>query len=311
MMGAGVVFGATVPAYNSSGELMRPTDYRSWVFLTSGVGMTYGPAVALARNAPPLFDNVFVTREAYQAFLESGKWPDKTMFVLEVRYSQSHGSINKGGNFQTDVAAIEMAVKDEQKFPEKWAYFDFRTRGGVSVGSAKALDKNAGCFACHTANGAVENTFTQFYPTLLEVAQAKHTVKPSFQPWAPSPARVYHLIDSGEWPKAQAALEVARKEDPEALAGREATMNQLAYQLLGANKKAEAVGLLQYAQTVYPNSSNLADSLSEMLEASGRKPEAVDAARRALKLLETDTETAAERKERVGKAARDRIARLQ
>jgi tetratricopeptide (TPR) repeat protein len=311
MMTAGVAFAAAVPAYNGSGELIRPTDYREWVYLSSGVGMTYGPAAALAASAPPVFDNVFVTREAYRAFIESGKWPDKTMFVLEIRYSQSHGSINKGGNFQTDVAAVEMAIKDEQKFPEKWAYFNFPTRGGVAAASAKALGKNAGCFACHTANGAVENTFVQFYPTLLEVAQAKHTVKASFQPWTPSPARVFHLTEAGEWPKAREALDVARKDDPEAIAGREASLNQIAYQLLAANKKPEAVEVLKYAQSVYPTSSNLADSLSELLEASGRKAEAVDEARRTLKLIETDTTTPAERKERVAKAARDRIARLQ
>jgi tetratricopeptide (TPR) repeat protein len=311
IMVTGFAIAAAVPTYNEKGELIRPTDYREWVYLTSGLGMTYGPAAALARNTPPLFDNVFVTRESYRAFLESGKWPDKTMFVLEVRYSQSHGSINKGGNFQTDIAAIEMAIKDEQKFPEKWAYFDFPSRGGIAAASAKSLPKGAGCFACHTANGAVDNTFVQFYPTLLEVAQAKHTVKASFHPWTPSPAGVYHMIESGEWPKAREALDVARKEDPEAGAGREASLNQIAYQLLSADKKPEAVGVLQYAQSVYPASANLADSLSEVLEASGRKAEAVDAARQALKLLDSDNEIAADRKERVAKASRDRIARLQ
>ena len=35
----------------------------------------------------------------------------------------------------------------------------------------------AGCNACHNKSGAVENTFVQFYPTLLEVAQAKGTLK--------------------------------------------------------------------------------------------------------------------------------------
>jgi tetratricopeptide (TPR) repeat protein len=310
LMAAGVTFAADVPNYNDSGELTRPVDYREWVYLTSGVGMTYGPAAQLARDIPPLFDNVFVTREAYRAFLESGKWPDKTMFVLEVRYSQSHGSINKGGSFQTGIAAFEMAIKDEQRFPEKWAYFNFPTRGGVSATSAKPLSKSAGCYACHTANGAVENTFVQFYPTLLEVAQAKHTVKASFQPWTPSPARLYHMIESGDWAKAREALEVARREDPEAAAPREATLNQLAYQLLAAKKNQEAIELLRYAQAAYPGSSNLADSLSEMLEATGQKAEALETARRALQLLDADTVTPADRKEKLAKASRDRIARL-
>ncbi len=273
--------------------------------------MTYGPAAARARDLPPFFDNVFVTREAYHAFTETGHWPDKTMFVLEIRFPQSHGSINKNGYFQTDVAAIEMAVKDEQRFPDKWAYFDFPTRGGVAAKSAKALGRDAGCFACHTANGAVENTFVQFYPALLAVAQEKHTVKSSFQPWTPSPASLYHTIESGEWPKAKQSLEVARRDDPEAVAPREPSLSQLAYQLLSAGKKEEAAKVLEYAESVYPTSGALADSLSEVLEANGQKAAAIEASRRALKLLEVDQLTPASRKEALLKSARDRIARLE
>ena len=232
--------------------------------------MTYGPARTLASGGVPLFDNVFVKRESYQAFLETGHWPDKTMFVLEIRYPQTHGSINKDGYFQTDIAAMEVALKDETRFPEKWAYFDFETRGGVPAATAKPLPKAAGCFACHTANGAVENTFVQFYPTLLAVARAKGTVKASLKPWSPSPAAIYHLAESGKWDQAKQELERARAEEPEAMSTREMSLNTIAYQLFGANHKNEAVEVLRYARTVYPQSANLADSLSEILEADGQ-----------------------------------------
>lgn len=311
LLAAGVCFGAAVPNYNEAGELQRPTDYREWVYLTSGVGMTYGPAAAMARDLPPFFDNVFVTREAYQGFKATGQWPDKTMFVLEIRYPQSHGSINKGGYFQTDIAAVEVALKDETKFPDKWAYFNFPTRGGVSAATAKPLPKTAGCFTCHTTNGAVENTFVQFYPTLLEVAQTKKTVKASFQPWTPSPARVYHMIDTGDWPKAKQSLEQARKEDPESIASREPSLNGLAYQLLAANKKPEAVEVLRFAVATYPTSANLNDSFSEVLEANGQKQEALEAAKRTLTLLAEDKSVDESRKTRLTKASRERIERLE
>ena len=29
------------PRYTAAGELMRPTDFREWMFVTSGLGMTY------------------------------------------------------------------------------------------------------------------------------------------------------------------------------------------------------------------------------------------------------------------------------
>src|SRR5581483_7200196 len=103
---AAALFATDAPQFTSDGQLQLPKDYREWVFLTAGLGMNYGAGDA----AEPRFDNVFVSREAYSAFLATGKWPDKTMFVLEVRTSQSKGSINKSGRFQTDLAAIEAEV---------------------------------------------------------------------------------------------------------------------------------------------------------------------------------------------------------
>src|SRR6476660_4164629 len=95
------------PQYAPGGQLLFPKEYREWAFLSSGLGMTYGPAAAEARDEPR-FDNVFVNRSAYKSFLASGRWPDKTIFVLEIRKSQSEGSINKGGHFQTSTAAVEV-----------------------------------------------------------------------------------------------------------------------------------------------------------------------------------------------------------
>ena len=160
------------PQYTPAGELIRPTDYRQWVFLSSGLGMTYGPAAAAATNRAPLFDNVFVHPDAYKAFVETGNWPDKTMLVLEIRRSQSEGSINKGGHFQGDLVSVEVEVKDESRFADKWAFFNL----GASATAAKPL-ANRACMTCHSTNGAVDNTFVQFYPTLAEIAKAKGTFK--------------------------------------------------------------------------------------------------------------------------------------
>ena len=173
---------AAPPAFTSAGQLVRPLDYRSWVFVTSGLGMTYGPAQPAA-GQPPLFDNVFVTREAYAAFLRSGTWPDKTMFILEGRRAETNVSINNGGHTQGDVAFIEAAVKDTARFANTggWGYFSFDSRNGL-VESAAPLPSTARCYACHSANTAVDNTFVQFYPELFAVAKAKGTVKATYDP---------------------------------------------------------------------------------------------------------------------------------
>ena len=162
------------PQYTSEGQLILPKDYRQWVYLSSGLGMTYGPA-AQANTADPMFDNVFVNPSSYRAFLETGRWPDKTMFILEVRRSAGKGSINNGGHYQVEVAAIEAAVKDEARFPQKWSYFGFG-----KTDRATALPATSSCNNCHRQNAAVENTFVQFYPTLLEIAKAKGTLNPNF-----------------------------------------------------------------------------------------------------------------------------------
>lgn len=161
------------PQLTPEGQLLRPDNYREWMYLSSGLGMTYGPVTAENANRPPMFDNVFVTRTAYKSFLQTGKWPDKTMFVLEIRSSDSKASINKGGRFQTDRVAIEAEVKDEARFPGKWAFFGF----GEDAARGKMMPTTAACYSCHSQNGAVDNTFVQFYPTLLDVAKEKGTLK--------------------------------------------------------------------------------------------------------------------------------------
>src|SRR5262245_25507025 len=99
------------PSYSADGRLLRPPDYRERAFVTSGLGMTYGPAQA-ADGQEPRFDNVFVTRAAYREFLGTGTWPERTMFILEVRAAEAKVSINRGGRTQGRLLALEAAVKD-------------------------------------------------------------------------------------------------------------------------------------------------------------------------------------------------------
>jgi len=150
------------PQYTSENQLLRPGDYRDWVFLSSGLGMSYS-----AQVGHEMFTNVFVPQWAYQEFLKSGKWPEKTMFVVEERGATSKGSINKVGHYQTtELMGIGVEVKDETHFPDKWAYFNF----DEDTKSASSNPK-AGCWQCHEDHAAVEHVFVQFYPTLKPVAK--------------------------------------------------------------------------------------------------------------------------------------------
>ena len=149
-----------MPQYTKDNRLVRPEGYREWIFLSSGLGMSYSAPAGQGG-----FTNVFVPPAAYREFMASGKWPDKTIFVVEERSASSKGSINKAGHFQTDFEGMGVEVKDETRFPDKWAYFGF----GPDTKTAAANPK-AGCWQCHNDNAAVEHTFVQFYPTLKPVA---------------------------------------------------------------------------------------------------------------------------------------------
>jgi hypothetical protein len=92
-------------------------------------------------------------------------------------------SINNGGHTQGDIALIEAAVKDTERFKSTggWGYFSFDSSTGL-VESAAPLPATARCYACHSANTAVDNTFVQFYPELFGVAKAKGTIKATYDP---------------------------------------------------------------------------------------------------------------------------------
>lgn len=163
------------PEYNSDAQLQLPEHYRDWVYLTTGFDMSYNPAMQMADHH--MFDNVFVNPEAYKAFVQTGTWPDKTMLVLEVRGAQGRGSINQKGNYQgTEVMGLEVHIKDEARFPGKWAFFGFDEGK-----TGKMVPLTADCYSCHAAHAAVDTTFVQFYPTLLPIAKSKGTLAAAYQ----------------------------------------------------------------------------------------------------------------------------------
>jgi Cytochrome P460 len=170
---------STVPQYTSDGQLRLPEQYRQWVYLTTGFDMSYNPALQMSDHH--MFDNVFVNPESYKTFVETGTWPDKTMLVLEARGAEGKGSINQRGNYQgTDVMAIEVHVKDEARFPGKWAFFGFAS-SSAGDRTTKMIPLSADCYSCHAQHAAVDTTFVQFYPTLLPIATQKGTLTAAYQ----------------------------------------------------------------------------------------------------------------------------------
>jgi hypothetical protein len=149
--------------YDEKGQLIRPADYREWIFLSAGYGMNYSPEP----GGHEMFTNVFVQRWAYNEFSNSGKWPEQSMFVIDERDAASRSSINQKGHYQTDLMGLVVEVKDSARNPDKWAYYIFSAAGKTG----EVMPKGNVCWSCHDAHAAVEHTFVQFYPTLKEVAK--------------------------------------------------------------------------------------------------------------------------------------------
>jgi len=166
----GVMESDDSPQYTSDNQMKFPENYRQWVYLTTGFDMSYSAAGMQMDHH--MFDNVFVSPAAYKVFVATGRWPDKTVMVLEARVAKGKGSINQKGNYQGEqIMGMEVHVRDDARFPGKWAFFGFD--GGKT---GKMVSATATCYSCHADHGAVDTTFVQFYPTLLPIAKEKKTL---------------------------------------------------------------------------------------------------------------------------------------
>ena len=117
--------GKPAASFEGADTMLRPAGYREWVFVGSGLGMTYGPNPRPA-DALAMFDNVYVPRRFYRAFLETGRWPEGTILAMEVRSSAAHELLANRGVVQGDATAMEALVKDSQRFSDTgWGFFVF------------------------------------------------------------------------------------------------------------------------------------------------------------------------------------------
>jgi len=160
--------------YLPDGRLEFPKDYRTWVFLSAGMDMSYSEEAVAAAAGNHVFDNVFVDRVAHDHFQKTGTWPEGSVFVLEIRKGEGQGSINRAGQFQSRRLAVEVHVKDK-RFKSGWAFFGFNGEG-----PGRELPQTSTCNKCHEDHAAVDTTFVQFYPTLMPVAEAKKVFSPNY-----------------------------------------------------------------------------------------------------------------------------------
>jgi tetratricopeptide (TPR) repeat protein len=230
--------------------------------------------------------------------------------VLEIRAGEGTGSIVTTGHFQTDLVGLESAVKDSARFPGGWGYFAFQTDANGASQPAKVLPRTAACYGCHAEHAAVENTFTQFYPTLFPVARAKGKVREDFIGIPASSAELVDAVTAHGWPAGEKLLAETAASWPTANLLREPTLNTTGYRLLAAGKRAEAIHVFEYITRRAPASANAWDSLAEAYEGANRPADALAAAARGLAALSGDQAVAPAQRGNLERSLTERRDRL-
>ncbi|MGH8684387.1 MAG: cytochrome P460 family protein [Nitrosospira sp.] len=146
--------------FNKAGELLRPAEYREWIF----VGAPVTPKdMNDGKPAFPEFHNVYIDPGSWRYWKRTGKFRENTIFVLEMVSVGDKKSSSGNGYFQGEFGGLAAAVKNKKRFPnntDNWAYFGF---GDKRTAAAQPDDA---CAACHKANAADDMVFTQHYPVL-------------------------------------------------------------------------------------------------------------------------------------------------
>jgi hypothetical protein len=152
------------PVY-AGDSLVRPDGIERWILAGASLGLAYDePSGADAAGTPGrLFHNVYIAPAAYEHFVRSGRFPQRTMLALVLYPPRQKVHPSRQGIFEGDPVAVEVAVKDSGRYPGGWAYFSF---GDAPAGArAGALPRDA-CERCHAEHAADDHVFVQFYPTL-------------------------------------------------------------------------------------------------------------------------------------------------
>jgi len=161
---------------------------------------------------------------------------------------------------------------------------------------------------CHSANAAVENTFVQFYPTLLDFSVEKGLIKPGVH--IPlNQSRFEKLIVNSGWDKAEAALPRGRKLNPES-----DLMDMQLWRIPLARSHMTRRWPKRFRVTLmtkeYPTSAQAYDDLGEGYKMNSQPQPAIEASQKALSLVDSDGKLSADDKKQVRDSAEKRIAEL-
>jgi hypothetical protein len=160
--------------FTSDGKLQLPTGYRRWVFVGAPLtpnGLNNGMA-----NFPE-YHHVYVEAQNVDAYLQTGSFPEGTVFVKELTRlldptfpDGSRTEPSGRGFFNGVYNCMDVTVKDSKRFSKTngWGFFTFGHHPEPCDRTAEEKPV-AECAGCHIANVAkTDMTWIQFYPMLLK-----------------------------------------------------------------------------------------------------------------------------------------------
>ncbi|WP_048506802.1 cytochrome P460 family protein [Chryseobacterium angstadtii] len=156
--------------FDEKGELIRPTNYRTWVF--AGTGTT--PKAHDSTAIFPDFQNIYIDPESYEYWKENGYFREGTIFVKElIRKGDTISPIGKGF-YQGEAYSLSATIKDTVRFPNSpggWEYFKYTDyEKGILTESSPAL--GGSCISCHSNAKAGYGPFHELYMVLRDAKKA-------------------------------------------------------------------------------------------------------------------------------------------
>jgi hypothetical protein len=169
--------GMALPEYDAGGKLLRPEGFEKWVVVGTSIGLGYSDGAKFNPDNPGTFHNVYLQPEAFDHFVRTGKFLEQTVFVVTNSRSEpakTKGPVSRTGFVAAPTSGLEVAVKDNKRFPDGWAYFMFHDDPAKKVEGTRSAAKahaRQDCWDCHAEHAADDNVFTQFYSVLSSARQ--------------------------------------------------------------------------------------------------------------------------------------------
>src|SRR5205085_7537872 len=97
---------SNTPTFEGKTTLLRPVNYREWVFVGSSRGLSYAtnpPAPAQGSAPGEMYHNVYIKPESYREFVKTGKFPEGTVLAMEMASADTKREPGLQGSYEKDL----------------------------------------------------------------------------------------------------------------------------------------------------------------------------------------------------------------